>query len=97
MRLLLEFTYLQALDVLTTIAFLMQGIGEGNPIVRWVLRQDPGPVQSLVIMKFLAVLLAIYCVMKAKHGVLRKVNVFFACLVAYNLVVMIISSPAVNF
>ncbi len=28
---------------------------------------------------------------------LRKVNIFFACLVAYNLVVMIISSPAVNF
>ena len=76
---------------------MMQGIGEGNPIVRWVMRQDPGPVQSLVIMKLLAALLAIYCVMKARHGVLRKVNIFFPCLVAYNLLVMIISSPAVNY
>ena len=97
MRLLFEFVYLQVLDVLTTVAFLMQGVSEGNPIVRWVLQQGPGPVQSLVLMKLLAVVLAIYCFMKARHGVLRKVNVFFACLVAYNLVVMIISSPAVNF
>jgi len=74
----------------------MQGVGEGNPIVRWALQQGPGPVQSLVIMKACAVLLAIFCVVKARHDVLRKVNIFFACLVAYNLVVMIISSPAIN-
>ena len=53
--------------------------------------------QIWIVSLALAVLLAVYCVMKAKHNVLRKVNVFFACLVAYNLVVMIVSSPAVNF
>ena len=75
----------------------MQGVGGGNPLVRWVLRQEPGPVQSLVIMKLVAVALAIYCVLKARHSFLAKLNVFFACLVGDNPVAMIISPPAVSY
>ncbi len=96
MRLLVEFTYLQVLDILTTLAFLLQGVAEGNPIVRLVLEFGPGPVQSLIALKAVAVLLAAYCVMRSRQALLRGVNVFFAVLVAYNLVVLIVMSPALQ-
>ena len=93
MRLLIEFTYLQLLDILTTVAFLLQGVSEGNPIVRWAMANGPGPVESLILLKAGAVCLAAFCVLRARHRLLRGVNVFFALLVAYNLVAIILASP----
>jgi hypothetical protein len=95
-RLLVEFTYLQVLDILTTLAFLLQGVAEGNPIVRLALEHGPGPVQSLIAIKAFAVVLAAYCIVRSRQGLLRGVNVFFALLVAYNLVVLIVTSPALQ-
>ena len=94
MRLLAEFVYLQLLDVLTTVAFLMQGVAEGNPIVRWAIEQGSNPWQGLFALKLGSVLLAFYCVRRARHTLLRRVNIFFALLVAYNLVALIIGSAA---
>ena len=96
MSILAEFVYLQLLDVLTTIAFLLQGVGEGNPIVRWVIRYGPHPIGSLFLMKAVAVAMAIVCVYRHREGLLRKVNIFFAVVVLYNLAVLIITSPAVQ-
>jgi hypothetical protein len=96
MKLLTDFVYLQLLDILTTLAFLMQGVAEGNPIVRWVLSQGENPIQSLILMKALAVALAVFCVVKARHRVLRIANAFFAVLVAYNLVCIILAAPALR-
>ena len=96
MRLLVEFAYLQVLDILTTLAFLLQGVAEGNPVVRLALEHGPHPVQTLILMKAAAVVLAAYCLLRARQRLLRGVNVFFALLVAYNLVVLIVSSPALQ-
>ena len=96
MSILAEFVYLQLLDVLTTIAFLLQGVGEGNPIVRWVIHNGPHPIGSLFLMKAVAVAMAIVCVYRHREGLLRKVNIFFAIVVLYNLAVLIITSPAVQ-
>ncbi len=96
MSILAEFVYLQLLDVLTTIAFLLQGVGEGNPIVRWVITHGPHPIGSLFLMKAVAVAMAIVCVYRHREGLLRKVNIFFAMVVLYNLAVLIITSPAVQ-
>ena len=96
MKLLTDFVYLQLLDILTTLAFLMQGVAEANPFVRWALSFGPNPIQSLIMVKTVAVALAIYCVIRARHRVLRAANIFFAIVVAYNLVVIIISAPAIN-
>ncbi|MBI1357153.1 MAG: hypothetical protein GC160_22670 [Acidobacteria bacterium] len=96
MRLLIEFTYLQVLDILTTLAFLLQGVAEGNPIVRLAFEHGPGPVQTLIAMKAAAVVLAAYCLLRARQRLLRGVNIFFAMLVAYNLVVLIVTSPALQ-
>lgn len=91
-----EFIYLQLLDVLTTIAFMMQGVGESNPIVRWAIREGPNPLWALVMLKGAAVLLALFCLYRSREKLLRKVNVFFAGLIVYNLVALILSHPAIQ-
>jgi hypothetical protein len=96
MKLLTDFVYLQLLDILTTIAFLMQGVAEGNPIIRWALNQGQNPLHSLMLVKAASIALAAYCVIRSRKRVLRIANIFFAALVAYNLVVIILSSPALQ-
>lgn len=96
MKLLTDFVYLQLLDILTTLAFLMQGVAEGNPLVRWMLSVGENPILSLILVKGLAVALAIFCVVRSRHRVLRLANIFFAVLVAYNLVCIILSTPALR-
>lgn len=93
MKLLVEFTYLQVLDVLTTVAFLMQGVAEANPIVNWAMDTGPSPVVGLVLLKCAAFGLALICFAQARHKLLQKVNVFFAVLVAWNLLALIMASP----
>ena len=96
MKLLVEFTYLQMLDVLTTVAFLMQGVAEANPIVNWAMDTGPSPVIGLVLLKCAAFGLALLCFAQARHKLLQKVNVFFAALVAWNLFALILASPIVQ-
>ncbi len=96
MRLLAEFTYLQILDVLTTMAFLLQGVAEANPLVRWALQNGTNPLYGLVMIKAAAMALALFCFWQARTKLLRRVNIFFACLVAYNIVAIILSSPALQ-
>ena len=95
MKLLTDFVYLQLLDILTTVAFLMQGVAEGNPFVRWALSDGQNPLHSLILIKAASVALAIYCGW-ARHRALRIANIFFAGLVAYNLVAIILSAPALQ-
>ena len=96
MTTLAAFIYLQLLDILTTIAFMMQGVGESNPIIRWVIREGPNPIGSLILVKVGAVLLALFCVYRSREQLLRKVNVFFAGLIVYNLVDLILSNPIIH-
>ncbi len=92
MNLLFQFTYLQALDVLSTMAFLLNGVQEANPIVRLALKTGASPLVSLVALKVVAVAMAVYCVRRARHRLLSRINVFFAALVAWNLIVVVVSS-----
>ena len=93
-NLLIQFSYLQVLDVLTTMAFLLHGAKEANPVVRLAIRAGgSSPLAGLLALKVFAVLLAFYCVRRARLRLLARVNVFFALLVAWNLTVLIISSP----
>lgn len=93
MALIIQFTYLQLLDVLTTLAFLAHGAREANPLVRFLMRVGPTPAVSLIFLKTLAVLLAIYCVRRAHFRLLSRVNILFAGLVAWNLLVLILNAP----
>lgn len=90
--LLLQYFYLQALDFLTTIAFLINGVREGNPLVRLALGIGSNPLTGLILVKLLAVLLGFYCWRTGKRQLLVRINLLFAVLVAWNLVALILSS-----
>ena len=87
---LVQFAYLQGLDILTTLAFLLGGVQEGNPLVRAAIRFVGGPLAGLLAIKLAASLLAAYCWWSGRVTLLQKVNLFFAGLVAWNLVCLIL-------
>jgi hypothetical protein len=91
-RLLFQFSYLQALDFLSTIAFLLNGIREANPVVRWAVEASPNPIGGLLVIKFLAILLGLYCWRMGRERLLSKINIVFAMLVAWNLIALILGT-----
>lgn len=91
-QLLWQFSYLQVLDFLTTVAFLLHGVREGNPLVRLALGAGTNPLVSLLVVKLLAILLGIYCWYRGRRQLLFRINVLFALLIAWNLVALIIQS-----
>jgi hypothetical protein len=88
--LLLEFICLQALDGLTTLLFLGRGIGEGNPLVRAALHaSQAGPALPLVAVKLAGVLVAVFAYRSGRAKMLRRINVFFALCIAWNLAAIV--------
>jgi len=95
--LLWQYSYLQVLDFLSTIAFLVNGVREGNPVVRMLLGAGMlgagiNPIYSLLLVKFLAILLGLYCWRAGKRQLLARINLLFALLVAWNLIALIMAS-----
>jgi len=90
-HLLVQYTYLQVLDFLTTIAFLLHGVKEGNPLVRFMVSATSSPINGLLAVKLLAVLLGLYCWRTGRAKLLGRINIMFAALVAWNLVALIVS------
>ncbi len=80
------------LDFLTTVAFLLNGVEEGNPLVRWAIMAAPSPLLGLLLVKVLAVGLGVYCWQTGKLRLLLRVNVGFAVLIAWNLISLILKS-----
>ena len=93
-QLLFQFGYLQLLDLLTTIAFLLHGIQEGNPIERFALSAAPNPLTGLVAVKLAALILGLYCWQRGRSRLLVRVNLMFAAVVAWNLAALIAGSAA---
>ena len=89
---LVQYSYLQILDFLTTVAFLVQGIQEGNPLVRLAMQVTSNPMIGLLIVKLLAVGLGVYCWHGGRGRMLNKINLLFAVVVAWNLISLILGS-----
>jgi hypothetical protein len=89
-QLLWQYSYLQVLDFLTTIAFLVNGVREGNPLVRLALSVGSNPIGSLLLVKLLAIVLGFYCWRVGKRQLLSRINVLFALIIAWNLIALII-------
>ena len=92
MGILAQYSYLQLLDVLTTLAFLSLGVQEGNPLVALALNAADTPVIGLAIVKVAALLLGVYCWRAGRHRLLVRANWLFAALVTWNLVAVIAAS-----
>ena len=93
-QLLLQYSYLQVLDFLTTIAFLLHGIHEGNPLVRVVLKYAPHPLGGLLAIKILAVCLGMYCWHGRRQRLLSRMNMLFAVVVLWNIAAACPACPA---
>jgi len=89
---LLHYSYLQVLDFLTTVAFMVQGVREGNPLVRLAMQITPNPMMGLLLVKLAAVGLGIYCWRGGRGRTLNKINLLFAIIVAWNMVSLILGS-----
>jgi hypothetical protein len=86
----LQFLYLQGLDLLTTVAFLMSGVSEANPFVRFAIQRAGDPLVGLVFVKAVALGLGMVCLGRGRVKLLQKANIFFALLVVWNLVSLIL-------
>jgi Domain of unknown function (DUF5658) len=91
-QLFLNCAYLQVLDFLTTIAFLLHGVKEANPLVVFFVRLAGNPVGGILAAKILGVLIASYCWRHKRVRTLGRINLFFAFLVTWNLVALILGS-----
>jgi hypothetical protein len=91
-QLLLQFSYLQVLDFLTTIAFLLQGVREGNPLVRMAVEYAPHPLGGLLVVKAAALGLGFYCWRAGRDRLLTRINILFAVVVAWNLAALILAT-----
>ena len=91
-QLLIQFSYLQILDFMTTVAFLLHGVQEANPLVRLAFRFAPSPLGGLLAIKCLALCLGIYCWRCGRERLLTRMNILFAIVVAWNLVALIVGS-----
>jgi hypothetical protein len=88
----MQFAYLQMLDLLSTAAFLLQGVKEGNPFVRFAIEIAPNPVYGLAVVKVAAMAMALGALRLGKDQFLGKINMFFATIVAWNLVCLVVAS-----
>lgn len=87
-----NFSFLQLLDFLTTIAFLVNGVGEANPLVRAMMLYAPNPLLGLAVVKLVAVMLAIVCWRSGRFQVVDRMNLFFAVVVTWNLTALIMAT-----
>jgi hypothetical protein len=88
----LQFSYLQVLDFLTTVAFMVSGVKEGNPFVRMAVSWGGNPLGGLIAVKLLAVVLGLYCWRMGRRQLLSRINLLFAVVVAWNLVALIVGA-----
>ena len=85
-RVIVVFVALQFLDVLTTILGLSVGAHEGNYLVAQFMHW--GPALGLLIAKFLGFVLLLVAFAAGKLRLLRMLNLWFLCIVAWNLAII---------
>lgn len=89
---LLQYSYLQILDFMTTTAFLVNGIREGNPLVRMAIHYGPTPIMGLLLVKLAAIGLGVYCWRFGKTRLLGRINILFALVITWNLAALIVGT-----
>ena len=91
-QLLIQYAYLQVLDLLTTLAFMLHGVREGNPLVRLMMHATTNPLNGLLLVKLMAVGLGLYCWRLGRGKLLARINIIFALIVAWNLAALILAA-----
>ena len=86
---LVIFSYLQILDLMSTVAFMMLGVREANPLIRFAFSLTHNPLAGLLLAKLTVVLLGVCCWLGGRERALAHANLVFALVVAWNLAVVI--------
>jgi hypothetical protein len=95
--LIVQFSYLQVLDLLSTLAFLLIGVEEGNPVVRFAIQVAPSPLHGLLAVKLVALALGFCCLKLGKFKLLSRINLMFAAVVAWNMVALIFGATQAGY
>lgn len=84
------FVYLQLMDLLSTIAALIHGQQELNPVVRWMMSIGSDPFLNLAVVKLIGVIVG-YIMWRngGKVWIFDGLNWIFAVVVALNVVGLI--------
>ena len=90
---LAQFTYLQLLDLLTTLIFLTHRVPESNPLVNLLMHSTGSPLAGLIVIKLAAFGVAFYCWRRARLKVLWIVNLFYSAVIVWNLVALLTARP----
>jgi hypothetical protein len=85
-RAIVVFACLQALDVITTLLGWRLGAQETNFVVAHFMRI--GPVQGLIAAKVIGFLLVVAVFIRRKERLVRLLNLWFAAIVTWNLVII---------
>ena len=93
-HILAQYAYLQMLDLISTIAFLAHGVDEANPVVRWFLEATSSPAGGLIAAKLMALALGLLAWKTGRRRLLARANMFFAVVVAWNLIMLTIEVVA---
>ena len=88
--LFVQYGYLQILDLLTTLAFLKGGVNEGNPLIASLIETASSPLTVLIAAKVCALLLGVYCWRVQRRTTLLRATTFYAVLIAWNLLCLIV-------
>ena len=91
---LMRYSYLQLLDLLTTFVFLLLGVQEGNPVVRLSMEMAGSPLAGLLVVKGGAMALALFCWKSGRMRLLGRVNLFFSVVIAWNLAALAVAAAA---
>jgi hypothetical protein len=81
------FLILQAADLATTVGAMALGGSEQSPLVQHLM--SVGPLAGLVLAKLLAVAIGVVCLIGGKSRALRLANVYFVCIVVWNVSVVV--------
>ena len=84
------FVYLQLLDLLTTLVGFKLGAAEASPFIRILMHA--GPAAGVIAAKLVALMLGGVCVYVKKMNLIRWISYWYAGLVVWNLMVMLVST-----
>jgi hypothetical protein len=91
MNVLTQYSYLQILDLLTTLAFITYGVSEANPLVVFAMSATQSPLIGLALIKTAGIALGFYCWRGGRLTLLSRANLGFSLLIAWNLLALIVA------
>jgi|GEM_PF-709048 hypothetical protein len=92
--LLIQFGLLQTVDLISTLLFPAAGLREANPLIHWLAGVTGSLAGGLLVAKGAGAAVAVYCWRTRRARVLRRANVLYACVAAWNLCAILLKIAA---